>query len=363
MRSRLASFVFLAIPVLFFLPCSNAGYAWFSAPSGTDSYSVVFNPQIDPGPASNVYWASQFYTTRDGGYFGLQTTRQDGNRGLFLWSVWSATSYVADGSSGSFCSPFEEDGTGYTCRIWHSWTQGFKYRFNMSNLGNAWHRLVVTELETGLALNLGKIQFDGTITGGVNWVEYFDWNDRSYDWNGAPLSKLAWSDLKTYSASGGSLPYRPKFSSEDKDMIISGDGLTALSYANTMRSTEVAVRNQKTGRCLAVGGTAPCPPLVSWTPPSRDHLWTLTNNSASVPTQIRSYSSCLFAAPNEAVTFNSPCGSNASSPATGSAWLADIQLSGKGSIRSVAVAGKCLADLGGGQLGLAPCNSTAPGQR
>lgn len=316
-----------------------AGYAWWSAAS-TLGYSVDFRPLVDPGPSSNVYWASQFYVDREngGGYFGLQSPREEGNGGLFLWSIWAATGYSADGSPGTYCGTFEEDGTGYTCRFRYAWNRGFTYRFNMSYLGNGWRRLVVSELETGFSFNLGRIRFDGVITGGVNWVEYFDWNDRDFDWNGAPASKLVWTNLLTKSSAGLS---KPTFSSTDPDMLISPDGRVATSINYPMRSTQLPLRNRGTGRCLAVKGTVPCPPLISWVSPSRDELWTLTNSSAKVPTQIRAYSTCLTASTSTPpiISFPSPCGSNAWSQTPSSSWLVNLT---SGTIRPLSSPTLCL---------------------
>jgi len=331
---------------------AHAGYAWWGDGKTHDGYSVDFQPNVDPGPASNVYWASQYWLA-DGtvGYFGMQTPRSNGG-GQMLWSVWAAKAYVQDGSPGVTCGAFNEGGAGYSCHTHFNWTQGYTYRFNLSALGSGWYRLTITELKTGIQINLGKIQVAKPgITSGVNWDEYFDWNDASYDWSGAPHSEMTWSNLMT--SDGKTL----SFSSTDTDISFADKNLQAIVNPYPTRSTELPLINAKSGQCLffnsGITSTA-CPSLVPVSAPSRNVTWTLTSNAAGSQSQIHAYGSCLMTdATGATVTYSSPCGSSAASPSAATLWINN--LSTDGTIRSSITAGNCLTDNGGGVISLSKC--------
>ncbi|HEY9029329.1 MAG TPA: hypothetical protein VIP05_33895 [Burkholderiaceae bacterium] len=337
-----------------------APYVWWSSAKSSqfDGYQIDFQPNVDPGPASNVYWASQYWMPDgEAAYFGMQTPREGGT-GLILWSVWSATDAVADGSPGTACSTFNEGSPGYTCRVRLDWKAGNTYRFNLQYLGNNWYRNTLTELQTGRAFNLGRIRaLTPGVTGGVNWTEYYDWNDSGYDWDGAPDGKMTWTNLKI--STGEVLAMSPELPQQDNERFtVSPDGRTVSLETWVGRSQELPLLNPPSHQCLGLvsGALAPvaCPISTDASPPDRNQTWTFTNPAPGGKGQIHAYDACLMSnGADGAVAVSAPCASTAAAPDPASVWIDDRATDG--TIRPGNAPAKCLT-LAGTRLALKRCN-------
>ncbi|KQO61425.1 RICIN domain-containing protein [Curtobacterium sp. Leaf261] len=129
-----------------------------------------------PGDA-NVYWSTQFGTTRgSGGYVGMQTWKDGG--GQFLLSVWDST----DGrpGPGATCLTFDEDGSGQSCRIADVRPiEGHTYRTTTSIAADGRLSASIHDVTTGEDHDLGSVltpagnRFSAHLG---SWTEYFDWN-------------------------------------------------------------------------------------------------------------------------------------------------------------------------------------------
>ena len=339
-----------------------APYVWWSSAvsSRFDGYQIDFNPNVDPGPASNVYWASQYWMPDgEAAYFGMQTPREGGT-GLILWSVWSATAAVTDGSPGTACSTFNEGTPGYTCRMRLAWKAGNTYRFNLQYLGDNWYRNTVSEVQTGRVFDLGRIRAKTPgVTGGVNWTEYYDWNDTGYDWDGAPDGKMTWTRLQI--STGEVLTMSPELPQQDNERFtVSPDGKTVSLETWVGRSQELPLLNPPSHQCLGLvsGSLKPvaCPISTDPGPPDRNQTWTFTNAAPGGKGQIHAYDACLMSdGPDGGVRVTSPCSSTAAAPAEASVWIDKLAVDG--TLRPDSAPGKCLT-LAGSSVKLKPCNGS-----
>ncbi|MET3130635.1 hypothetical protein AAKU55_000893 [Oxalobacteraceae bacterium GrIS 1.11] len=334
-------------------------YAWWSSATTKifDGYSIDFQPQVDSGPASNVYWASQYWMA-DGvaAYFGMQTPR-NGGKGTILWSVWGALDFKADGSPGTHCYPFQEGSPGRKCDVQLDWKAGLTYHFNLQYLGSNWYRNTVTEVETGRQINLGSIKVATPgVTSGVNWTEYFDWNDSHYNWDGAPNGSMRWSNVTI--SSGEVLTLSPDAADATEKFTLSADKKALTMETHVGRSQELPLLNRGDHNCLGlVSGemkSVTCPRPLDNTPPDRNQTWTFTNATDGGFSQIHAYNACLMSdAVGGSVYVTSPCSSKAASPGLESNWINNLQ--GDGSIRPAAAPSKCLSS-GANGMHVLPCS-------
>ncbi len=324
-----------------------APYVWWgsAATSVFDSYQIDFQPNVDAGPASNVYWASQYWMS-DGNaaYFGMQTPRA-GGKGNFLWSVWGATDTVADGSPGTNCYPFVEGDPGRKCDVKLDWKAGNTYRFSLQYLGDGWYRNTITELETGRVTNLGRIKPNAPgVTGGVNWAEYFDWNNPNFNWDGAPNGKMSWSNLKI--STGEVLTMSPQLPQEPNEKFtVSPDQKTVGLETWVGRSQQLPLLNPASHQCLGQDSgllkPVTCPISTDPTPPDRNQTWTFTNAVPGGKSQIHAYDACLMSDSGSGSMYvTSPCSSPASAPLRDSTWINN--LSTDGTLRPDGAPDKCL---------------------
>lgn len=131
----------------------------FAAGSHT-SRDVELTINVDPGAGSDRYFAHSFQFAQHGGYIGLQTDaeRRNGAWGkIAIFSIWNATGASA-GDTGSWPTPFDGEGVGYSVRIAYDWQAGRSYRLRVARRGyNLWGGYV-TDLTTGAVTYLGAIK-------------------------------------------------------------------------------------------------------------------------------------------------------------------------------------------------------------
>ena len=135
--------------------------------------------------AEHTFWALQFSFAEspEVGYMGLQT---DGNMfngttsEIAIFSIWGAT--AADGPA---CSTFEENGSGYSCRINFKIETDHPYRYRLWRLnedteGQRWGAWIIEDGGRGMEHYIGQIRlpvaghkFLSVANGLINFVEYF----------------------------------------------------------------------------------------------------------------------------------------------------------------------------------------------
>jgi hypothetical protein len=136
---------------------------------------------VDPGLRSYRFFSQQFSIGTFTAYIGLQTDMQYSNnrssgKGA-LFSIWSATGAMS-GSPGSWCQPFGNEGTGYSCRIPYNWTAGNTYRLRVWQITNNSWSAYIMNMSTKIEVQLGTIILPTTknplILGGITtFTEYF----------------------------------------------------------------------------------------------------------------------------------------------------------------------------------------------
>jgi Domain of unknown function (DUF3472) len=126
---------------------------------------------------ASYFWSHQFHSQNgDGGYVGLQDGSYPNGSKIALFSVWSA-----DDAEGSNCGTFDNEGSGWTCRIDpYNWRPGSKYllsvRIATSDPNGDWYEASVTDTTTATTSTIGRIHVPagwGGLTGLVSWTEYF----------------------------------------------------------------------------------------------------------------------------------------------------------------------------------------------
>lgn len=205
-------------------------YASWSAPANPTSFTIPMTLQADPGDY-NAYWSTQFeFAGVDAsGYFGFQTHRDGG--GMFLASVWNGVSGTA-GSTGTYCKPFAEDGTGKTCR-WDARPQlGHVYELTVArdSSGTGW-TFTVDDRTTGVSTVLGTITLAGTATleknSFISWTEYYDWNNPNTVCADAKYSKMLFGIPSTDEGQGNyTNSWKSKTCQELSEVTVSPAGAT-----------------------------------------------------------------------------------------------------------------------------------------
>jgi hypothetical protein len=136
-------------------------YSQFGFPTGShSSREINLTINVDPGAGAARFFAHNFSFAQHVGYLGLQTDARlrDGTTGkVAIMSIWNATGARA-GDSGSWTTPFDGEGIGYSVRIAYPWQAGRSYRLRvLERTTNSWGGYV-TDLSTGRVTYLGSIQ-------------------------------------------------------------------------------------------------------------------------------------------------------------------------------------------------------------
>ncbi|WP_327356992.1 ricin-type beta-trefoil lectin domain protein [Streptomyces sp. NBC_01304] len=248
-------------------------YTNYGFPSGTSALTeATFGTtvQSDPG-RGNVYWAHQFgFTNSVGGYVGMQRWRT--GTGMFLFSLWDATA-ARPGSGGTYCQPFEEGGTGYTCRYHQAFAAGHGYRYRLSPDGDGWYKATITDTTTGSSFVLGSLQTGAgsriSASGMVDWVEYFDWNNNAATCLDEPYSKARFDVPTGVSTAGASVTASITSTSTSSTCTTSAKVTSSGGYS----THEDGIGNSSSGsitgiggKCADVsgGGSADGTPIVLW---------------------------------------------------------------------------------------------------
>jgi hypothetical protein len=128
------------------------------------------------GPNAHLFYAHQFdMVNGSGGYIGLQEGSDTGTK-IALFSIWSA-----NGAKGRNCGPFEENGTGFTCRIDpFNWKPGRTYELEVERDGTdslgTWYKASVLDTVTSARTIVGDLRVPkswGGIQGWISWTEDF----------------------------------------------------------------------------------------------------------------------------------------------------------------------------------------------
>lgn len=215
---------------------------------------------LDTSPGiANVFWSHQFgFTNGFVGYFGMQTNR-DGE-GLFLVSIWDTTD-DRPGSPGTQCEPFEEDGTGRSCRLNLTPVQGHTYQFDATSNTEGWWTFKVTDKTAGESYVLGKILLGKDVamdaTKMVSWTEYYDWNNPIAQCGDAPYSKLTSKAPTTRTADGRisstfNKPSLRQFCQDKAQITLTGG--TAIQENGVGNSTAGFITTHQGGSCLTAAG-------------------------------------------------------------------------------------------------------------
>lgn len=156
-------------------------YSYWNWPTGPErtSFSEGITVEHTTTPGASFFWSYQFSTPVDGGYIGLQDHSNTGHK-IVLFSIWQG-----DAAFGTNCSPFDGEGSGYTCRLDpYNWVADRKYVVTVARLGTdptgTWYVGSVLDTVTNSTQYVGAIhQPSGNeqpgvpFEGWVSWTEYF----------------------------------------------------------------------------------------------------------------------------------------------------------------------------------------------
>jgi hypothetical protein len=161
---------------------------------------------VEPG-LTDYFWAQQFsFVDGDSGYIGLQPNGyKKGQRvgKMAIVSIWGATAAGPDAN----CEPFDEFGTGWSCRLAYPWVEGETYRLRLTELCCAgdpaaaeWWRATLTPRSTGIPVLLGDLQ----VPGGWDWLGSVATVFKEYYWE-VPTCAQVPAALVEWSAIAGNL--------------------------------------------------------------------------------------------------------------------------------------------------------------
>jgi hypothetical protein len=153
-----------------------AGHAYTSGTA--TQFAVDITVAVDPGITS-YFWAQQFWlaTAVDhGGYFGIQgngsTTGIGAVGKMFIFSIWNATSAVAD--DGATAQSFGGEGIGYSIHRTISWNRNVAYRFELTKIGTTGWHAVVHSPDGDIGLGTIYVAEDTTLQPNfANFTEYY----------------------------------------------------------------------------------------------------------------------------------------------------------------------------------------------
>jgi hypothetical protein len=184
--STLVAFALLALGLVVVAPPAAAAVApngtysnWTWPASATGYYNFDERLTVLGHTAgTNYFWAHQFqFIGGEAGYLGLQVGSYPNNSKIALFSVWGA-----NGAQGANCGPFNQGGSGYTCRLDpYNWATGRAYRLRLWSVGEdslgEWWGAWVQDTVTGTDSYVGKIRvplaWGWLAASSVSWTQYF----------------------------------------------------------------------------------------------------------------------------------------------------------------------------------------------
>jgi hypothetical protein len=167
---------------------ANAAFApvwqYWQWPDSTTGYPSVDQTVTVSATGPTRFFSHQiwFKNGSDAAYMGIQETA-NGKIGIF--SLWNSPGNAKTGSSGSYCLLFDNEGSGWSCRIPYNWIAGRSYRLRMRKIkgkadGSIQYGGFIQDMKTEKETVIGYLWTapgQGLLMGSVSWIEDYGGNN------------------------------------------------------------------------------------------------------------------------------------------------------------------------------------------